>query len=130
MTALKLYVILLSKLENMEIKERRQSKRLKALLPVSYEQLGEQTAFGETSTKDISLTGLRMNMNQFFATNTSFLIKMHFPEVNKIIEAIAKVAWSHRISYSDQYQAGLQFSEINPVFKNWLQEYIIINELL
>ena len=112
------------------IQKERISRRLKTRLPVSYEQLGGNRRFGETVTKDISSTGLRMNMNNFFATDNDFLIKLRFPEVNRIVEAIAKVIWSHRISYSDQYQAGLQFCEINPLFKKWLDEYILINETL
>lgn len=114
----------------MENQERRQSRRLKVILPVIYEQLGEHRQFGESTTKDISTTGLRMNMAHFFPSHTSILVKLRFPEINKVVEALAHVVWSHRISYSDQYQAGLHFSEINPVFKNWLHEYILINELL
>lgn len=114
----------------MEIQERRKSRRLKVRLPVTYEQLGGNKRFGETVTKDISSTGLRINMANFFASNNDFLVKLRFPEVNRVVEAIAKIAWSHRISYSDQYQAGLQFSEINPLFKKWLDEYILINETL
>ncbi|MFH0877314.1 MAG: PilZ domain-containing protein [Candidatus Omnitrophota bacterium] len=110
--------------------EKRRSKRLKVNLPIVYEHLGDHRRFGETTSKDISMSGLRMNMNQFYPARTSFLIKLRFPEVNKVIEAIGNIVWSHRISYSDQYQAGLEFSEINPVFRNWLQEYILINEIL
>jgi len=114
----------------MEIPERRDSKRLKVNLPVTFERLGSVKFFGETSTKDISSTGLRMNMEDFCPPNSSFLIKLKFPEVNKVLEAIAKIVWSHRISYSDQYQAGLQFSELNPVFRSWLNEYITVSEKL
>jgi c-di-GMP-binding flagellar brake protein YcgR len=114
----------------MEISERRQSKRLKVNLPVIFENMGINRHFGESTTKDISITGLRMNMDAFFSPNSNFLIKLRFPEVNKIVEAMARVIWSHRISFSDQYQAGLHFTEINPVFKRWLEEYILINETL
>ena len=114
----------------MEIPEKRQSKRLKVNLPVTFENKGIERHFGETATKDISATGLRMNMDAFFPPNSNFLVKLRFPEVNKIVEAMAKIIWSHRISFSDQYQAGLHFTEMNPVFKRWLEEYILINETL
>lgn len=114
----------------MEISERRQSKRLKVNLPVTFQNMGLNKHFGETATKDISSTGLRMNMDAFFPPNSNFLIKLRFPEVNRIVEAVARVIWSHRISFSDQYQAGLHFTEINPIFKRWLEEYILINETL
>lgn len=114
----------------MEIQEKRQFKRLKANLPVFYEDASGTRDFGETVSKDISTTGLRMNMNTFFAPETSFHIRLRFPEVSKIIEGMAKIVWSHRISFSDQYQAGLQFYELNPICKKWLEEYILINNTL
>ncbi|OIO36380.1 MAG: hypothetical protein AUJ74_02765 [Candidatus Omnitrophica bacterium CG1_02_44_16] len=113
---------------DMEISEKRQSKRLKVNLPISYEYLGNQKDFGETVSKDLSVTGLRMNMPSFFPPNSAFLIRLRFPEVQKIVEGIARTIWSQRISFSDQYQTGLQFREINPVSKKWLEEYILINE--
>ena len=114
----------------MDISERRYSKRLKVNLPVTFQHLGGLKHFGETVTKDISSTGLRINMDGFFPTKSNFLVKLRFPEVSRIIEGIAKIIWSHRISYSDQYQAGLEFYEMSPVFKKWLEEYIQINETL
>ena len=114
----------------MEFEERRRFKRLKVNLPVNFEYLGSPRAFGESLTKDISLTGLRMNMDIFFPPNSGFLIKLRFPEVSRVLEGKARIVWSHRISYSDQYQAGLEFSEISPVFKKWLEEYILLKGIL
>jgi c-di-GMP-binding flagellar brake protein YcgR len=114
----------------MEISERRIAKRLKTNLPISFEQGAPLKRFGETTTKDISTTGLRMNMATFFAPNSQCLLRLRFPEINRIIETVARVVWSHRISYSDQYQAGLEFCEMNTIFKKWLEEYILINETL
>jgi c-di-GMP-binding flagellar brake protein YcgR len=114
----------------MQTPERRQSKRLIINLPVTFEYLGSPRIYGETSTKDISTTGIRMNMDGFFAPNANFLVKLKFPEVDRVVESTAKIVWSHRVSYSDQYRAGLQFSDINPLFKKWLEEYILINETM
>ncbi len=114
----------------MEIREKRLTRRLKVNLPLNYEQNNAPKRFGETTTKDISSTGIRMNMDSFFAPETNFYIKLRFPEVNKIIEGLARIVWSHRISFSDQYQAGLQFFEMNPMYKKWLEEYILVNEAL
>lgn len=112
----------------MEIPERRAFKRLIVTLPATYAYFGDQKDFGETVTKDISISGMRMNSDAFFAANTHCAIKLRFPEVNKIIEAMARVVWSHRVSFSDNYQAGLEFYEISPVSKRWLEEYILIHE--
>ncbi|MDD5018862.1 MAG: PilZ domain-containing protein [Candidatus Omnitrophica bacterium] len=114
----------------MDFPEKRQARRIRVNLPVTYEHLGIERHPGKTVTRDISLTGLRMNMPSFFPSDCPFLIKLNFTEVNRIIEGIAKIVWSQRISFSDQYQAGLRFSELNPLFKKWLEEYIIVNEAL
>lgn len=114
----------------MEKSEKRLSKRLKVNLPVTFDYLGPKRHFGETITRDISPTGVRMNMEAFFAPEASFLLKVSLPEVNRVIEATANVIWSQRISYSDLYQAGFEFKEINPVFKNWLEEYVIVSDAL
>lgn len=114
----------------MEIPEKRLTRRLRVILPVSYHQVGETRGFGDTVAKDISTTGLRLNAATFLQPQSSVLVKIQFAEVNKIIEAMTHVVWSHRVSFSDQYQAGLRFSEISPVFKKWLEEYILINEAL
>jgi c-di-GMP-binding flagellar brake protein YcgR len=114
----------------MEIPERRQAKRLRVNLPVAFRHLGDEKQFAETVAKDISLTGLRMNTQSFMQPQTNLLVKLRFPEVNKVIEAIGSVSWSHRVSFSDHYQSGLSFSEINPIFKKWLEEYIVFNEAM
>jgi c-di-GMP-binding flagellar brake protein YcgR len=114
----------------MDFTEKRQAKRIRVNLPVSYELLGEERHPGKTVTRDISLTGLRMNMPSFFPKDSPLLVKMNLTEANRFIEGIARIVWSQRISFSDRYQAGLHFSELNPLFKKWLEEYIIINDAL
>jgi c-di-GMP-binding flagellar brake protein YcgR len=114
----------------MEIDEKRLARRLRVHMPVAYEPLNSERGFHETIAKDISTTGLRMNTRAFIAPQTHCRVHLTFPEVNKSIETIARVVWSQRISYSDQYQAGFQFTEIAPVQHKWLEEYILINEAL
>lgn len=114
----------------MDIPEKRLSKRLKINLPLNFERLGATKYSGETVTKDISVTGIRMNLDAFSPTNTNFLLKIRLPEVNRVIEGMARIVWANRVSYSDRYQAGLQFYEMNSIFKKWLEEYILINETL
>jgi hypothetical protein len=114
----------------MDIPEKRLSKRLKINLPLNFERLGATKYSGETVTKDISVTGIRMNLDAFSPTNTNFLLKIRLPEVNRVIEGMARIVWANRVSYSDRYQAGLQFYEMNSIFRKWLEEYILINETL
>ena len=112
----------------MDIVEKRESRRLKVNLPVAFDQLGSLKQSGDSITKDISATGLRMNMEEFYTPTMTFSIKIYFPDTDRILEGTARIVWSHRISYSDLYQAGLQFTELNPTYKKWLEEYIFNQE--
>lgn len=112
----------------MEIQERRLSKRLKINLPISFAQLEGEKHFGETLSKDISSAGVRMNTNTSFPVNSNFLVKLRFLDKNVTVEGKAKIVWSNRISFPEQYQAGLEFYEMNPIFKKWIGEYILAKE--
>jgi hypothetical protein len=114
----------------METREKRQSVRLKASLPVSLEHLGINHHYEEELTRDISMTGFRVNISSFFPKDANFLIKLRLPEVNKMIEGIAKVVWAQHLARSNQYEAGLQFVELNPIFKNWIEEYVQVNKAM
>lgn len=111
-----------------QIAERRESTRLTISLPVSYELLGERKIFGSSLAKDIDNNGLKIRLDQFFPAKTKFLIKLYFPEVKKIAFGEAGIVWSQRINYSNKYLSGLQFLNINPVFKRWIEEYITIHK--
>lgn len=114
--------------EKMDIPERRQVTRLKVNLPVTFQRMGMVKSYGETITKDISSTGLRINLEEFSPSQENFLIRLSFPEVSKIIEGMARTVWSGPVAYSDKYQAGLEFYEMNPMYKKWLEEYIQIHQ--
>ncbi len=114
----------------MDILEKRSAKRLKINLPVSYELKGVRREFGDSVSRDISTTGLRMDMSSFLPPASSLFIRLRFPDVNKIVEGTAKIIWSQRISFSDRYQAGLHFNEMSPIYSKWLEEYILIHGVL
>lgn len=110
------------------IAEKRKSSRLTISLPVSYEFLGDKKNFGSSLTKDLDENGLKIKSDNFFPANTKLIITLYFPEVKRIIRTEARTAWSQRLNYSNKYVAGLIFLNINPIYKRWLQEYILINK--
>jgi|GEM_PF-831398 len=104
--------------------ERRQSERLKVNLPVSFEQFYGLRTKGESLTRDISTSGLRMNVDGYFAPHTQFSFKLDLPEIRKKLNGIVQIVWSQRISYSDRYQIGLQFCGMLPEEKFFLEDYL------
>lgn len=104
--------------------ERRQDERLKVNLPVSFEQFHGLKTKGESLTRDISTSGLRINVDGYFAPHTQFSFKLDLPEIKKSLSGIVQIIWSQRISYSDRYQIGLQFCGMLPEEKKSLDDYI------
>lgn len=104
--------------------ERRQSERLKVNLAVSFEQFHGLKTKGESLTRDISTSGLRMNVDGYFTPHTQLSFKLDLPEIKKRLSGIVQIIWSQRISYSDRYQIGLQFFDMLPEEKRSIEDYI------
>ncbi len=114
-------------MENL-IAEKRRSTRLTISLPVSYEILGDMKSFGSCLAKDIDCNGLKIRTDRFFPANTRLAIKLYFPEVSKIIQGEAKITWAQYINYSNKCFIGIEFLNFNPVYKRWIEEYIMIHK--
>jgi hypothetical protein len=104
--------------------ERRQSERLRVNLPVSFEQFYGLKTKQASLTRDISTSGLRMNVDGYFPLNTQFSFNLDLPEIQKKINGIIQITWAQRISYSDRYQMGLKFCGMLPEEKNVLKDYL------
>ncbi|MDD5617868.1 MAG: PilZ domain-containing protein [Candidatus Omnitrophica bacterium] len=110
--------------------EKRTDKRINLSLPIDYESL-ETTKREHDSTvsKDISEGGMRIVLKKFYPPKTKFLLKINLEGINKIIEAMAEIAWSFNAQFSNAYYSGLRFSEIDVSDRRILREYIKIKEI-
>lgn len=112
------------------IAEKRKSARLTIGIPVSYEILGDKKNFGSSLVKDIDISGLRIRSDKFFPANIRLILTLHFPEVKRTARTEARIVWSQRINFSNNYFIGLEFMNLNPLYKRWLEEYIQIHNTL
>ena len=111
--------------------KRRLNERINISLPTSYEAMGlNKKVFGNTISKDISETGIKLILKEFYPPKTNFLLKISLGDINKIIETIAQTIWSSNIQFSNIYHNGLHFIELNTKNKNLLSEYLTMTQLL
>jgi c-di-GMP-binding flagellar brake protein YcgR len=111
-------------------REKRLYKRLTLSLPIDYESLDtERKECFSSVCKDISEGGVRLVCHRFHPPKTKFLLKINLEKVNKIIEAIAEVAWSFNMQFSHRYYGGLRFVEMSSLDQGVLKEYIQMQEI-
>ena len=105
--------------------EKRLDKRISVYLPINYDILGtEQKELGSTTSKDLSLRGIKILTEKFFPPGTKFLLKLNLKDIDKMLELMAQSRWSSNIQFSNRYQSGLSFEDLNPQYKKALEEYI------
>lgn len=115
----------------MGYQEKRLNKRINISLPINYETLGlDRKELGNTISKDISETGIKLILKEFYPPQTKFLIQINLKGINKAIETVVETVWSFNIQFSNAYYNGLRFIELNARNKEILSEYIATTQLL
>ena len=71
--------------------------------------------FGGCVAQNISEGGLRLQLNDFVPMNEKVTLELALGESARpaVITRNARVVWTQRIRYSDQYQVGLEFTRDN-----------------
>ena len=65
-------------------------------------------------TKDISLSGLRIQSNTFFPINTLLKIELLLKNPSRLISAIGKVRWCTSCYDDELFEIGIEFVDISP----------------
>ncbi len=90
--------------------------------------LGQNQIAGGCLAYDLSVGGLRVNLENFVPVNAKLLLNVPLgasPEA-RIVQLKGRVVWISRIRYSDQYLAGLEFNNT----ENELREKAQISEFI
>lgn len=101
------------------MEEARQHVRSGVRAPVAYAVLPAGTA-QECQSRDVSVTGMRLAMEQVLPAGTQLQLAVALPGVEEPVNAIAEVVWSReeRITGKSGQQtsvhAGVRFTEIAP----------------
>ncbi|MFC1703398.1 PilZ domain-containing protein [Candidatus Omnitrophota bacterium] len=103
--------------------DRRRFAREDVHVPVRYE-IKASKQFGATLTKDISEGGIKMTLERFLPLHTEVKLNINLEEIATLVHALGSIAWLRQIPYSDRYQLGIKFLEMDENYKKSLREYL------
>ena len=103
--------------------ERRKFVRIPKHLQVSYKVLHSK----ETKmffTANISESGMRFFVRENIPKDTLLEIKLNLDDICFSFEAVVKVMWSKKETYSDRYEVGVEFVNIPKEAQAHLNNFI------
>ena len=104
--------------------ERRKGERIASRCPLRYQFKG-QTAFSDTITRDIGEGSIRFITNNFIPTFAELFLELSLRPSIAPIRVAAKVAWTQKVSHSDQYHVGARFTDIDEVGRKNIFESLL-----
>ena len=107
---------------NSNPEEKRRFKRLGLHAGLRYHVRGSLSEFIRSVTDDISEGGLSLRLDKFLSPNTH--LNMEIDLLSRVLHPIGRVAWCAPLAHSDRKIAGVEFIEIDPLEKSYLQDYI------
>ncbi|MFA6217038.1 MAG: PilZ domain-containing protein [Candidatus Omnitrophota bacterium] len=101
--------------------EKRQSARIKFSSPLRY-QIRGNSVVNNAIGDNVSLGGMA------FITDAGVprlsTVMLEFNVLSQIIKPVGKIIRSTSLPYSDRYQLGIEFIEIDPIQKDYLDKYL------
>jgi len=87
-----------------------------------YQVRGTPSESDSVISNNISSCGVAFNTNKFFAPKTSLMLEIDI--LSRVLHPIGRVAWCQPLPHSDRNRLGVEFMEIDPLEKNYLEDYI------
>ena len=103
-------------------KEKRACARLDLHTRMRYSIRGYAMEADSTLTDNISAKGLAFNTNRYLAPTTPLMLEVDL--LSRILHPIGKVAWCQALPHSNINRLGVEFMEIDPVEKRYLNDYM------
>lgn len=105
------------------MEERRRYTRVPESLQIAYELVSAET-IKEYLTKDISQGGIRFLTHEFIPKGSRLRIRITFPMTLFSFEALVKCMWVREMSYSGDFEVGVEFIDLPPEIMEYLISYI------
>ncbi len=107
---------------------RRSVPRVSFREPVSF-RFSEEEEAGGCLSQDLSEKGLKINLNHFVRPQTSLSLNFRLREASDLMTMNGRVAWAHRIPFSDRYQVGIEFRNTNDHSQQNIRQFVLSNQL-
>lgn len=101
--------------------EKRRFSRINLRAPIRYQILGS-SEFDNTLSDNISVGGLSFIGEKFIAPATSLMLEINV--LSRILRPAGKISWVSPLPHSERNRLGVEFTELNPKEKNYLEDYI------
>ena len=96
-----------------EVQDKRFYPRLDIVLDVDYRIKEQGGEFKQAKTKNISLRGMKLLLQDNLVSGTTLELVIKSPTHKSSCSAVGKVVWIKRAEENEGYAAGIKFSEIN-----------------
>jgi c-di-GMP-binding flagellar brake protein YcgR len=106
--------------------EKRIFPRVNVKAPIRYKRNPRGKFFAAIS-QNISEGGLGIISNQFIPAWEKLWIEFTPFSGPETVRALAQVVWAQQIRYSDRYQIGIKFTQIDQASRETLSNYVRIN---
>ena len=94
--------------------EKRKHPRLDLRIPMRYRKI--QTNIEELKgslIKNISVGGMMINAYEFLPLNSRLVMEIPLVSGTKSVEGTCRVAWIKKAGFSEQYDIGVEFANLN-----------------
>src|SRR3990167_4455124 len=105
--------------------EKRRYGRLASRVEIQYRKIGEtpHSPVGSLAY-DISGGGVKLLAHEFVPMGTKLRVGIPLEYPMKMINAVGRVVWVQKRPYTEQYDLGLEFLDINSEDQNDLVNYV------
>lgn len=110
---------------DMDFQEKRSFPRLNLRIPVQYKRIkGRTNILRATVTKDIGAGGVKLLSNDYIPLHTKLKVDIFLTPKSESVSAVSKIVWIQKHPRSDQYDLGLQFTDIPENNRTVISGYI------
>lgn len=102
--------------------DRRRAPRILLRAKMRYQVRGSPAESDNVISNNISISGVAFNANKFLAPQVPLMLEIDI--LSKMFYPIGRVAWCQPLAHSSKNRLGIEFLEIDPLEKNFLEDYI------
>ncbi|KPK98459.1 MAG: hypothetical protein AMJ95_04310 [Omnitrophica WOR_2 bacterium SM23_72] len=102
-------------------KEKRQSPRINLRTALRCQVRGEPR-FASAISDNLSATGVSFTFDKFIAPTTPVMLEINL--LSRVLRPFGRIVWNLPLPHSDRNRLGVQFTELNPIEKKYLADFI------
>ncbi len=103
--------------------DKRRFPRINVEVPLRYQVRG-RPEFSNTITDNLSISGLGFPTDKFIAPSVVLMLEINV--LSRTLNLIGKVAWSAPLPHCNNYCTRIEFIELYPREKQYLQDYLSV----